>query len=146
MFKNADIVRAVGISAATLSQWCDRGIIELGEGDIASTGTGSPRQFSLKRVVNIALVAELIKIGVNLARAAEAAEMFTDEGSQDRAAGELFARGKTLLVISASTTAVINVRDGRAPPDFGPAVTVDCGEIVAHVDRALGTNRRGRAA
>jgi hypothetical protein len=153
MFKASDIVRSVGIPATQLSQWLDRGVIKLGEGDLDSNTSGVARQFSRSRVYQVAIAYDLTGTGVNATIAAKAASVFVDQGQPGRAAGELFASGKTMLVHTSGGTRIVNSHDGDG---FGVAlhvaygdvsnVIVDCGALVARVDTALSGSRARKAS
>jgi hypothetical protein len=148
MFKASDIVRSVGVPATQLSQWLDRGIIKLGEGDLDSNTSGVARQFGRARMYQIALAYDLCGMGVNATVAARAAAVFVDQGQPGRNAGELFASGKTILLHTATGTRIANSHDGDG---FGVAlhviygdvsnVVVDCGALVARVDAGLSGSR-----
>jgi hypothetical protein len=154
MFRNADVVRATGLPPRVLSDWLDRGVIVLGRDDVDAAGSGSPRQFSRRRVNQIALTVELSRAGLPASLAAQAAAAFTDAPSPGRAAGDLFANGETLLIHGAAGSRVIaaHTRDdfAAAATDFssnpGGMVVINVGAVLGRVDAALGTNKREHAA
>src|SRR5262249_21105758 len=65
-YRLREVAKATDISKATLSSWLARGHIELnqGKGDRETAGTGDQRLFSWHRVINIAIVAELSRLGI----------------------------------------------------------------------------------
>jgi DNA-binding transcriptional MerR regulator len=141
MYKTAEAARIVGLAAPTLASWVDRGLVEL---DIPSPGTGTPRTFSRKCLDRVALIAELVRLGLPVSESARAASVFADE-SQPKA-GELFARGKTVLLHDADGTRIVNALGD----DFGVALhfafgvantLVDLDALVERVDAALSDSR-----
>jgi hypothetical protein len=154
MFRNADITHATGLAPRVLSDWLDRGVIALGRDDVDAAGSGSPRQFSRRRVNQIALAHELSRAGLPPSLAAQAAAAFTDAPSPGRVAGDLFETGETLLVHNAAGTRVVNARSrddftaatADLASNMGGLVTLNVGDVLGRVDAALGTSRHGRAA
>lgn len=144
MYKFADVVRATSVPGPTLASWLDRGIVVLDPRDQDTPGSGTHRRFCKERLYQIALTASLQKGGLNLLRSADAAACFANTAQPGRNAGELFATGKTMLVISQTETKIVNT--DAALGDYGMAIAIDCGVIVEKVDIALGAGRRQRAA
>jgi hypothetical protein len=111
-FTTADACTAAGIGLATLKSWLSRepAVILLRESDQPALGLDHRHLLSLRRVFQIALTAELMRLGVNAQRAGNLAALFTDQGDERPAAwrngsghahrlpGHLFANGSTVLV------------------------------------------------
>jgi DNA-binding transcriptional MerR regulator len=104
MFRLCDAARVAGIEARQLSNWLDRRLI-----DIPALGSGSYRNFSRDDVVRVALTAELTRLGVQVSEAAKAAATFCDDAGAYRDASELFADGKTILLVDSDGARCINV-------------------------------------
>jgi hypothetical protein len=140
MFKTTEAARAIGMPQHTLMSWLDRRVVALGGGDVDEGTSGRPRLLSMARVLQLALAHEMTKLGLNPTRAAEAAALFTDKSQPGRATGRPFTTGRTLLVVSATATEVINAPHAEA--DFGASIVVDCGAVVERLERALSPKRR----
>jgi hypothetical protein len=141
MYKTSEAARPIGMPRHTLMSWLDRRVVELGGGDVDEGSSGVPRLLSMPRVVQIAIAHEMTKLGLNPTRAAEAAALFTDKSQPGRATGRPFPTGRTLLVVSATATEVINAPHAE-PSNFGASIVVDCGATVERIDRALSPKRR----
>jgi hypothetical protein len=65
-FLLGDAAYTAGLSPTVLKAWLSRTphIIELGETDTKPIGKGSARIFTLRRIVNISVTAELVRLGV----------------------------------------------------------------------------------
>lgn len=148
----ADVLRATGLSPHRLARWLDRGVIQLRPYDGESDGSGAPRMFSLRRVLHIAIVAELTRLGISAARASRAALAFTDERGPGREAcrlfGEcpMFAGEPTWLVLTPAGDHVVTPGDEAlrrlftsdvAPGLPGCIALLDLGALVRRVDEAL---------
>jgi hypothetical protein len=148
LYRAAAVARAAGITLGLLAQWVDRKIVRLAPPDVPAASSGVPRQFSRRRIDQIAIAAELVNVGISSSHAAEAASTFTDQPSKGRAAGELYPVGKTLLVVAADGTSVVNVSESAALDSAidvlaSVAAIVNVGAVIDRVDRALaGTSRR----
>ena len=59
-----------GIELNVLKAWLARGVIELDRYDLEASGKGSSRLFTLRTVLGIALMAELVRLGLPPQRAA----------------------------------------------------------------------------
>jgi DNA-binding transcriptional MerR regulator len=153
MHKLATVSRAVGVPAPTLASWIDRGLVDLG----LPPGTGRPRTFTRDDIIRVALVAELVRLGVSVSEAAKAAATFSDDAGADRDAAELFPNGRTVLIVDADGARVINVEVPRET--FDAAMNATYGEtraviavvvntVVARVDAGLasGSPPRGGVA
>jgi len=80
-FLIGDVVMATGLSVNVLKAWLSREpkVIQLGPYDRESLGRGSARVFTLRRVISIAVTAELVSLGLAPSRAGELAYSLTDE-------------------------------------------------------------------
>ena len=139
MFFTGDVCRAVGIEQSTLKNWITRGAILMSDDDRKrfgvdgpsherlASGSGRSHLFTLRRVVQIALTAELVALGLPPLRAAMLALGFTDVGDGGggwvgepielgRLPGQLYKDGLTLLVAypEEESSHVINV-DPKTP-------------------------------
>lgn len=142
-----DAMRIAGISHHRLARWLDRGIVRLRPYDIETQGTGDPRLFSIRRIYQIAITAELTRIGVSADRASRAALAFTDHDQPGRQAGELFADGATWLALTADADLVVRPPDtegaaqlftaGLAPGLPTTLAILDLCALVRRVDDAL---------
>src|SRR5688500_13658042 len=81
-FTSAEVCQAAGISAETLKNWVSRkpAAILLDKKDQAATARGVPIRFSFNRVMQIALTAELVRLGWQPRAAAMVAVTFSDVG------------------------------------------------------------------
>src|SRR3984885_1050887 len=66
--------------------------------DGQSSGSGDKRQYSTRRILQTAIIAECIRIGIKPPRAAKAAFEFSDRGNPGRAVGETYPLGRTVLM------------------------------------------------
>jgi hypothetical protein len=138
-FFTADACKAAGIEQSTLKNWIVRSppAILISEEDRASIGAAGPSHermaggsgrshlFTFRRVMQIALCAELVRLGFPPRKAGLIAAGFTDLGigsfgwvgepfkptKRERGPGELYANGLTILVAEPETGLgrVINV-------------------------------------
>jgi hypothetical protein len=111
-FTASDACTVAGIRPATLKSWLSRepAIILLRKSDQPATGIDHRHLFTLRRVFQIALTAELMRLGVTAQRAGNLAALFTDQDGErpavrrsnpdhaHRLPGYLFANGSTVLV------------------------------------------------
>jgi len=111
-YELADVADAAGLDLLTLRNWLNpqRGIIVPRCDDLRGSGRGVRRLFSLVRVYQIAITAELVRQGIPVSKAALAALQFSDFGNNEavwageepgpfREPGELFAEGNTFLCV-----------------------------------------------
>jgi len=111
-YRLGTVAKATGVPNSTLASWLQREQIELMKGDKQTAGTGDHRLFSWPRIINIAIVAELNRLGIPpSAGSSKAALEFSDigdgvahwEGEQPppfpRLPGELYPSGATYLLI-----------------------------------------------
>jgi DNA-binding transcriptional MerR regulator len=136
--KIGDVSRVTGIPIAKLGRWIDRRTIQPSRNDHPSTGTGDHRTFSRATINKIAIAKKLIELGISAGPANAAASLFTEHGQRDRAAGEPFAQGRTILALRPTGAVVLNAQfdaDFSELSDFGVAfAAVDCGKICKAID------------
>jgi hypothetical protein len=74
------VAKVAGISPNLLKAWVSRdpNVIPLGDKDVGGKGKGSSRLFTLRRALNVALTAELTRIGIKASIAGKAARLVTD--------------------------------------------------------------------
>src|SRR5690242_18694232 len=109
-----EVARAAGIEPTVLQNWLNRGVILMSAGDREAAGAGRVRLFSFRRALQVAIAAELTRLGVPVSDAARHALEFTDIGGTaggfrkdredepdppSRPPGELFPEGKTFLIV-----------------------------------------------
>jgi hypothetical protein len=105
-FFSADLSRAANIDAATLKNWIGREpyAIRLRDEDRRAIGTGRPHLFTYRTVLQAAICAEFVTLGLPPRRAGSLAELFMNFGYGDvrdpksREGGELFPTGRTIIV------------------------------------------------
>ena len=109
---------AAEVSTDTLARWLDNSVIRLRAGDVDSTSSGIPRQFSVQRVLQIAATQALVRIGVSPARAAGAAASWTDQPTPGLTEpATLFADGGTWLLLDGDGARVVNLAPDTALAD-----------------------------
>src|SRR4051812_20870107 len=76
----SDVARAAEIKVSLVKSWVSREprVILFGPFDRPSLGKGSARVFTLRRVICVALTAELVRLGLTASRAGTASFAFTD--------------------------------------------------------------------
>jgi len=105
-FFSADLCAAADIDASTFKNWISREpyAIRLTEDDRRAIGTGRPHLFTLRTVLQAAICAAFVRLGLPPRRSGSFAELFMNLSHGDvrdakwRAAGELFPTGSTVLV------------------------------------------------
>jgi hypothetical protein len=132
MYKIGAVSAATGVPIPTLGRWHDRNTLKPSRLDKPTTGSGDHRLFSRSTIVRIAIAKTLIDLGIAAGPANRAAATFT----------ELFAYGRTLLVISPTCARIVNAEFNATLTDFSgrpfcSAVIVDCGHVVAAIDQTL---------
>jgi hypothetical protein len=169
-FGLSDAARAAGVTTATLKNWLYAGrigrcikkpAVVLGAFDRGSRGTGNPRLLSMRTVIQIAVIAELVAMGIEPSKAGPAAAKFTDMASHKpsgwtgvekpdialmRLPGQLFKQGITYLVVDRNSARVIKQSElpEVAQRDTGLAV-VNLNMLVERVYERLGIEEK-RAA
>ena len=98
IYSAGTVALATETSLPTLQRYKQQGILRLQPCDQPSSGSGDKCGYSLRRVVQVAIITELNKIGIAPSRAAQAAFEFSDRGGRGRGIGELFPRATTYLV------------------------------------------------
>jgi hypothetical protein len=75
-----DAAMAAGITTTLLKSWLSREprVIHFGPYDHEGRGKGSTRLFTLRRILSVAIAAELVQLGVTASRAGHLAFIFTD--------------------------------------------------------------------
>jgi hypothetical protein len=146
-FFTADACRAAGIDTATLKNWISRDppAILLTENDRASHVSGRPHLLTFRRVVQITIVAELVRLGWGPRVAAIAAATFTDSGNSRRQPLELFPEGATLLIArpdapeSAKVARALDLVSWASitGPGARGATVLDLSAIIADVERTV---------
>ncbi|CAA2138748.1 hypothetical protein [Methylobacterium bullatum] len=149
---------AAGIDRKTLNNWLSRqpAVVLLTDEERREAGERNRFSFDRNRVVQIALTAELVRLGVQPRRSAMCAATFTDAaegpGAHPRFAprmpGELFKNAYTFLVVppgdvapkvvpvSAETT-VIELMHPEYGLPFSTAIVVKVDDVVERVRAAL---------
>jgi hypothetical protein len=141
--KNAE---AAGMKPRAVRRWTETGVITLQGNDRMPDGPGCPAGFSRQRVYQTAIVRHLVKLGVPASDAALAAFEFTDRGNKNRAPGQLFEHGRTILQMGPrpNEPVVRNVDYDAAFSDvcnLSPCVIqLDCKTVVDEVDAILNAN------
>jgi hypothetical protein len=80
-FLLGDAAFTAGLSTTVLKAWLSRPpfVISLGEADTKPLGKGSARIFTLRRIVNIAVTAELVRLGITPKQAGAIGFHLTDQ-------------------------------------------------------------------
>ncbi|MFC7552642.1 hypothetical protein ACFQU7_10825 [Pseudoroseomonas wenyumeiae] len=169
MFFTGDVCRAANVEPVNLKNWIMRGVILMSDEDRErykhleiepqsyerlATGSGRSHLFTLRRVIQVALVAELTRLGVPPAKAGMLALGFTDVGKGGagyageiptikRFPGQLFRSGMTVLVAYSDkdTSTVINV-DEETPlfeilASGAAAIVINVNEVCRRTCAAL---------
>jgi hypothetical protein len=127
-------------------RYIDSGFFQMQRCDRASTGSGDHAGYSRRRIMQAAITKSLTNLGVSISTASAAALAFSDEGQTDRAPGELFEYGKTLLVILPDGSTTVKNVFGDASleeisTDAACSIVVKINKIVAQVDAIIGTTK-----
>lgn len=110
-FFSTDVARATGVSLATLKNWISRDppAVLMSDADRQSSTSGRSHLFTFNRIMQVALTAELVRLGIGPRRAGLLAATFTDTDIGSRPAGpraeamprtpgQLFSEGATVLI------------------------------------------------
>ena len=140
---------AARIDAATLKNWSSRKppAVFIAPNERVTVGTRSFFNFSYRRVMQLALTAELVALQIPPREAAFMAAKFTDGDDIGREAGDLFKKNYTLLYVVGHEACLINVP--RNTPwvslaGFSPwqkpasQIVLNINEIDGHVRQTLG--------
>jgi hypothetical protein len=75
-----DVTRATGVSTNLLKAWLSREprVVRLGPHDIESERRGQSRLFTLRRIISIAITAELVSLGLSPSKAGQIGFFATD--------------------------------------------------------------------
>jgi hypothetical protein len=167
LYPSAQAVAAAGIEMATLKNWLSRepAVLLLHKSERVGTGASTRFQFSFRRIMQIAIIAELVRLGFAPRHAGTLAASFTDIGeayggwseedirqaqAAARAPGMLFKKGLTVLVANADTkeyfAELVNVTSSTSAfklmTQFGKAAAIiNINEIDTQVRAALGASR-----
>jgi hypothetical protein len=102
-----DAAAAANISVSLLKMWVSRNpkVISLGSYDQQGRGKGTPRLFTLRRVISIAVAAELVALGIKSSRAGDLALAYTDYNHDE---GRFIEQEKpTFLIVEPNSAALI---------------------------------------
>jgi hypothetical protein len=117
------------------------GPLSLQSCDKESTGSGVPVGYSRNRILQAAFMKKLTPLGLTAAAAARHAFVFTDQFQPDRAAGQLYPEGRTILVVTAEGAKVVNTNFDVTLTDATDraetCLVIDCNQIVQQVDAVL---------
>jgi hypothetical protein len=96
--------KAAGVDMATLKNWISRKppAVHIGAEERTTAGTRAHYNFNLRRILQLAITAQLVQLGLAPREASMHALQFTDVSPQRppiRAMGELFQEDYTFLVI-----------------------------------------------
>jgi hypothetical protein len=162
-FSSDAACEAAGIDSATLKNWISRkpSAVAVGPDERRQVGKKTVYRLSLRRVLQLAIMGELVRLGHAPREAASHAARFTDGdsgpsgGRDSHQPGELFPRNFTLLLVYSATHAdVVNARADDAwrvvmRPGPGtprqPAITMlNLNDIDRRVRTTLGLPMRAR--
>jgi DNA-binding transcriptional MerR regulator len=136
VYKTGAVSAATGVPAARLERWQDRNTLKPSRHDKGTTGSGDHRLFSRATVNRIAIAKRLTDLGIAAKPANQAAALFD----------ELHQFGRTLLVIGASGSQIVNADYHASLSDicgrpFQSATVVDLGQIVSTIDENLANKK-----
>jgi hypothetical protein len=137
----ADVFLATGIPTPKQNQWYERQTIKPSRLDKKPTGSGCYRMVCPATVYQIGITAEGTQIGLPARQAAEAARLFADD-QPGRPANTLFENGRTMLVLGASGSRIVNSHFDDSVVDvcgrpFEASAIIDIGQIVSAIDSIL---------
>jgi hypothetical protein len=135
---------AAGMKQRALSQCFAIGALKLSGKDKKATGSGSRVALSKPRAYQAALMKQLHRNGLSFPHAARLAFEFSDVANINRAPGDLFAHGTTLLVVTPDGATVKNIFSDTSLADISNSacvITVNCNQIVQQVDAVLNKER-----
>ena len=129
---------AAQISPRKQRRLIDTGIIILRGNDVKAGGSGNYCGLSRSRILQTATAEALWKTGVALSTAAKAALAFSDYESTGRAAGGLYAVGKTVLLVNRDEATVKNIFGDTSFSELSNGATcvtvADLNAITTHVE------------
>jgi hypothetical protein len=98
-FGTCDVADAAGLRESVIRSWVERKHIVMSDDDRDAAGRGQTRLFSFETALQIAVAAELTRLGFASGHACRVARSFAHSGNPHRLPGQLFRDGKTLLVV-----------------------------------------------
>jgi hypothetical protein len=134
-YKVSDAAKAAGVSVKTVSRDIDRGVIEIPGPD---PGKGYRHLLAPPTVCHLAIGYAVVKLSVTPTQAMEFAKTFF-EPQRNRKAGELFASGKTLMLISDGACSIVNqqIDEDISTLLQDATIVVDLGKIISNVNARL---------
>jgi hypothetical protein len=133
--------KAADTTPRTVRRWLDHNIVRLRNNDVRPNGSGHYCGLSRNRILQIAITHRLLAAGMSLSLAATGALQFTDAGQPGREPGQPFEFGKTILVIDAAQTRVVNADFDAGFADLinhaPSAVILDVNQLVDQVGATL---------
>jgi hypothetical protein len=131
---------AAGMKQRALRQCFELGALNFTGADKKASGSGSRVGLSRPLVFRAAVMKQLHSNGLSIPHAARMAFEFSDVGNINRRPGELFAHGKTILVITPENATVKNFFSDTSLADVSKSacvIIVQCNQIVQQVDAVL---------
>ena len=132
------VAQATDTPLPTIQRYKQQGIVRLQSCDVPSSGSGEKCGYSVRRMIQFALITEQNRLGITPSRAAKAAFEFSDKGNTGRSVGELYPLGTTYLVgLADGENRIVNV-----PPDLSiadvlsndsAAFIINCSNVVAKI-------------
>jgi len=141
------VCEATGVNPASLQSWARPGstvVMLHGHDERGGKGRGNHHGYSLPRILQIAIIGELGRLGVTPAVASNIAVSFTDAGGEvsfdgtPRPVGQLFTSDRTLLTWRPGKTYgdVVQLRAGAPWFDTWSAISEGClGAVVLDLNR-----------
>lgn len=80
LFTMATVAAAAGVAPPTIRAWFQREHVTLNEADTKAHTNGAPNRFTLRSVLMLAVMAELVRLGTSPGAAAEAAQHWLHHG------------------------------------------------------------------
>jgi hypothetical protein len=134
------VAEAIGMKDRALRQCFEIGALTPHGRDKKSSGSGTCVALSRPRAYQAAIMNELNKNGLAMKLAARLASEFSDVGNKNRAPGEVFPRGATILCAAPDGATVRNVFADTSIADVlqtASVIIVNCNHIVQQVDAGL---------
>ena len=114
LFTMATVARAVDVAPATIRAWFQRDHVRLNEGDTKAHINGAPNRFTLRSVLMLTVMAELVRQGSSPSVASTAAEHWMVHGVLEGQFGAPARRDGGGLFPAPFTTYLIAASDGSA--------------------------------
>src|ERR1700682_2407075 len=142
--------KAAGTTTKKIRRRLDHRSIELQGCDRKSSGSGDWVGVSRNRILQIAIIESLTKLGIVLSAASAAALKFTDEAQQNRPPGKLFPQGRrTFLVIRSDGPVVLAADYDASFADLSgyqdAMLAIDLKPLVQRVDSILDSTNNLKA-